>query len=99
MEHTTCCVCYEEENKVCGISCDRCNDGLVCIECIDKIDANTPDFISYCPVCRSILISYSLHSIVFYEFDHFRYKKPSENSSLIQRWVDNGTKEKWKINN
>ena len=90
----TCCICYEEEDKLGCITCDRCKEGIICLDCTEKIDDNEfPIF--FCPVCRSIMISYTLYNIVFWEFDEVRYKKPSENSSLIQRWVENGTPHGW----
>lgn len=93
MEHISCCVCYEEDKIFSCITCDRCKDGIICIECIEEIqatsDSYSDDMKSYCPVCRSLLISYSLHTMVVNEW-FYAMKHPTENNSLIQRWVDNG---------
>ena len=90
MEHISCCVCYEEDKIISCITCDRCKDGIICIECIEEIHATLDyDPISYCPVCRSLLISYTLHTMVINEW-FYAMKHPIENNSLIQRWVDNG---------
>ena len=85
----TCCVCFEEENILACICCDRCNDGILCLDCSDEIDDTMDDFVFKCPVCRSILISHSLHTIVLVELNYAT--KQTDNNSLINRWIENST--------
>ena len=86
MEHATCCVCFELENKIGCITCDRCKDGVLCLDCYETIDANTPDLIINCPVCRSILISHTIMRIVEYGLANKHGWK--ERTSLIDRWLN-----------
>ena len=86
MEHATCCVCFELENKIGCISCDRCNDGVLCLECYIVIEENAPDLITNCPVCRSIFISHTIMRIVEYGLaNKYGWK---ERTSLIDRWLN-----------
>ena len=86
MEHATCCVCFELENKIGCITCDRCKDGVLCLDCYETIDANTPGLIINCPVCRSILISHTIMRIVEYGLAN-KYGW-EERTSLIDRWLN-----------
>ena len=86
MEHATCCVCFELGNKLGCITCDRCNDGVLCLDCYEIIDDNSSSLIINCPVCRSIFISNTIARIV--EFGLANKHGWEERTSLIDRWLN-----------
>tara|TARA_B110000208_G_scaffold181920_1_gene233123 strand:- start:599 stop:898 length:300 start_codon:yes stop_codon:yes gene_type:complete len=57
-----CCICLEYENKGACMQCNFCRDGIICVTCMMGFE-NATDIVR-CPVCRSILISYSIRKIV-----------------------------------
>ena len=87
MTEVKCCVCFELDNHYATITCDRCLDGIVCLDCITEMDDLLPiDEPNKCPCCRSILISYYIKNIMF---NAMLYKTEGSSNNLYSRWYDN----------
>ena len=89
MKQATCCVCMEEWDAIDCYSCNRCKDGIVCTNCIQSIDEyEENDIITHCPVCRGIMVGYSMSKMLFYAmYDGLGIRLNRDNYNLLARWL------------
>jgi hypothetical protein len=84
---STCCICLENENTLAMFSCHFCNEGIICLECIDPIEGNNENEIIYCPICRSGFFHKRKTDIIKYALNYLTGIK--NNNNLITRWIHN----------
>ena len=82
-----CCICLEYENSLACMKCDICKEGIVCCHCMDEIENVNNNIIQYCPICRNLLISYSIKNIISSALiDGYGIQ---QNNNLIKNWFNN----------
>ena len=82
----TCCICYESHPKLHFISCDFCKEGSLCGGCIYRIEETNKSIIVNCPICKNLLINYSLHNIILRALtDEWGIRK---KNVLFKKWLN-----------
>ena len=87
MEKLSCCICYEDENKLSFITCDQCKEGNICCECAEEYEHIDNQFYLLCPCCRSVNISHTKRNIIFFAL-FYNLGVPNDNN-LFNRWRHN----------
>ena len=53
-----CCICYENKKKYIKCSNEKCNDGVICLVCVNKMSDKQKE---KCPICRVKLDSFIMN--------------------------------------
>ena len=88
MAEVTCVVCFYEAPKkhVDFVYCTKCKDGIVCFDCMCQIDCDD-NLLYSCPLCRSIMVEWSVTHILVMALEHMWGIEEHSNSPLISRWL------------
>lgn len=88
-KESTCCICFEEENTVAMYSCNFCNEGIICVDCIDPIEKHNENEneVINCPICRSGFFHKRKTDIIKYAL--FFSVGIKNNNHLMTRWANN----------